>query len=834
MPHPISVLRRAPRPLRSARTFATVVVALLVASFAAPLAEATAAPGDLLRDRPYVPLFTDARDCRQIIQTNELTGAALDQRLAEIGRWYRHVHAEGSNSFTLAGVCQGRSSTTLAQKLSARGIWASQYRNGSYVSQSSRSAPLNFEEAADLERTAPLAIGTYWAGDADSNWRKRDVSSPAARLAEPIDGRTTTIRITSAEAHRPDGAPRTWPFVDSRGQGRNAGAYSTSTRDFVSWIRVDDELMHVVGAPQLSGGVVTLTVRRGLWGTAARSHQEDTRVLSPVYIGSKDAHHSDSNLSGSPVRNDPDYPLRYAVRFWRADGYRWIARQITRSLGSGLSGYDTIWLDVSSCYDYNNSDPYGNQVRAWDDRDGASFTRDGYGTAQRAKLAGLRNALPGVRFTMNNLGGNTDDCNRSLIQAADGGVLENWMKPDGSWPLNWSDQMRFHIDIQSANLPGIYWVRPERAFRGDEDAYLRFAYGSLLLGYRPSATRFQFGGPFDLSKPPDLLLWDWGRPLTTPGNVEDVRVAGTPLYRREFDNGIVVVNPGGSAASVSLGGTYYDVVRRTSSGEPRAVTSITVDRKDAAFLVRGPGSPGGPAPGPPPPPPPSDGDAPTVTVTTPGYDAVVAAGTVRIAGDTADDQRVSRVALSVLDRDTGQYLQPDGRWGAWTELPATLGDNATRWRIDLPLPAGRRLGVEVVAEDAAGNEGRVWHRFETGGGGAPPPGGGGIVPAVEITAPDYGTTVTTQRVTIAGQASDDRGVAEVTVAIADVSRWVWLQPDGTWGDYAAFSVPVGADGRWSISVRPTDGRQQLGILGYAFDRDGNRSEQDWVRFDHRP
>jgi hypothetical protein len=575
---------------RSRRRLACVAL-LAVLVHGLPLRSAGAATPDfasLRRDTPYVPLFTETGNCAEIRTANNLAGADLDPRLAQLTRWFTHFHGESSAQFLLGDACRGASATTLAGKLSARGAWVSNYRNGSYVSQASAGQPLNLGEAADLESKAPLSIATFWPGNAKPYTTGND-SSAAARLSGTLDAASTTLRLTSAAADRPAGAPTTWPFVNSRGTGLSPGGHSTSTRDFASWIRLDDEIAQIVADPVEAGGVVTLKVQRGIWATAPAAHGPGTRVMSPVYIGSTNAASSDSNLAGGPNRNDAGYPLRYAVKIWQPGGYNWIAERIKANFGAGLQGYNAVWLDVSSCVQYNHADASGQPVFGWDDPAGTKLTRTRWGAHQKAKLAGLRSALPGVRFTGNSLGGLVDACTDDLMaNAYDGGVLENWMKTDAGHSLDWAGSMAQSYRIQAGNWPALYWVRWNYDFSGDAAQYQRFSYGSLLLAYRTGANRFQYGGAFGLAQPDDLYFWDWGTPRTSPAATAEVKVAGTELYRRDYANGLVLVNPSAAPITYDLGGRYYDVVHRDTAGNPSPVTSVTVPAKDAAFLLGSP------------------------------------------------------------------------------------------------------------------------------------------------------------------------------------------------------------------------------------------------------
>ena len=270
---------------RSLRLVA-LAIATLIGTAVLPVAQATASPdfSSLRRSTPYVPLFTEADNCTENKTANNLAPAELDSRLGDLTRWFVHFHGEASAQLLLGDACRGASPTTLASKLAARGAWVSNYRNGSYVSQASSSQPLNFGEAADIETRAPLSIGTFWAGNAKPNVIGDDTAG-AARLSQTVDAATTTLRVASAAVSRPTGAPTTWPFVNSRGTGLAAGAHSANTHDFVSWVRLDDEIAQIVADPVEAGGVVTLTVRRGIWGTGAASHTAGTRANSSAGWG---------------------------------------------------------------------------------------------------------------------------------------------------------------------------------------------------------------------------------------------------------------------------------------------------------------------------------------------------------------------------------------------------------------------------------------------------------------------------------------------------------------------------------------------------------------------
>ena len=597
--------------MRTKRLIGTVLASLLVFQVASAIGsgEASAAAPNfpaLLPDHPYLRLFTQVNDCLEVRTANQLTGTALSARLDELTRWFVHFHSEGSNGWILGKDCQGSSTTTLASKLSGQGAWTSNYRNGSFVSQANQ-GQVNFGEAADLETKAPLSIGTYWAGNYRPNIAGNGAST-AGRLTQALSANDTTVTVSAVpSSDRPSGTPGTWPFLNSRGTGLSANAHSTDTFNFVSWIRVDNEMMQVIADPQLSGNNVILSVRRGLWGTNSGAHAVNSRVMSPTYIGNVNG---ESQLNGTPLRAVQSSPLRYALKLWQPEAGNWIADRIQATFGAGLQGFNAVWLDVSSCFQDNHADAYGNPVFGWYDPGDTKMMGTQYGAAQKAKLAVLRSRFPGVKFAGNNMTYN-DACSNDLLNNAyDGGVLENYLKMEMG--ANYASQMDLTFKSFANNSPALFWTRYDYLMNGNAEAYKRFAYGSVLLAYRQSANRYQFGQTFNLDKPADLYFWDWGTPQSNPSQLSDDAVPGTPLFRRDFQNGVVVVNPSNSAVAYNLGGTFYDTLNLTN-GLPTPVTSVTIGPDDAAFLLRPAAGGNPPSPSPTPAPSPSPSPAPSPT-----------------------------------------------------------------------------------------------------------------------------------------------------------------------------------------------------------------------------
>jgi hypothetical protein len=152
--------------------------------------------------------------------------------------------------------------------------------------------------------------------------------------------------------------------------------------------------------------------------------------------------------------------------------------------------------------------------------------------------------------------------------------------------------MTQNLLIQTNNWPAIYWIRWSRSGNSGSvndpavARYKRFSYGSLLLAYRATANRFQYGGPWAFDRPDQLYFWNWGQPVSLPSSVNQLAAPGEAgLYRREFSNGLILVNASNEPITSRLEGTFYDVSAATKGSSPAAVQSVTIGAADAAFLL---------------------------------------------------------------------------------------------------------------------------------------------------------------------------------------------------------------------------------------------------------
>lgn len=231
---------------------------------------------------------------------------------------------------------------------------------------------------------------------------------------------------------------------------------------------------------------------------------------------------------------------------------------------------------------------------------------------------------------------------------------------------------------------------------------------------------------------------------------------------------------------------------------------------------------------------------PTVALTSPARDEVVTGPDVSISGTAGDDIGVVWVGVAVRQLSTGLWLRPDGSYGAFKRMPATLTDDGAggvTWQLDVTLTAGDH-GVSIRSRDTAGtNSPTPWSVFEVtvddpGDPGDPgdPPGPDETPPVVTVTSPARKEIVAEVPTVITGTASDDTGVTRSTVALRDRTTGQWLRPDGSWGAYANLptSFTPGAQTDWSFNVDLAPG--EYGVQAAAWDAADNRSDRPWVPF----
>jgi hypothetical protein len=539
---------------------------------AAPRLPADAAlPGIAQRQTPYAPLTA-------VIGGGAMGGPFTDDQIKQIAATWQMVNSHGGMlphdditkppSAYWAGPSAGRDAKglTIGARLKAINpeFILSNYRNGSYIAQFSP------WEAAEVESRLPTGISIWNTG---------------CTLVAPIGAGDTRVSITRFPRDkipaRPEikgGRPDHYPFKAST---TDAG-HSLTTKEYVAWIRLGDELMRVEKI-EVAEGQLDLTVRRGLWGTKSSAYAVGAPVFQPVYIGRNmgiDA--GDGALGGRPDDPARQPGLRYALMTFDPRMHEWLGEKAARIFAED---YDVCWLDVSVSTWYNNANAFGDEVRPWNVRTKQLLTQDDYRGWQQEKNDALYARFPGRRFWINNVkGGVYFENGHERYQlsgenghhAVDGGSMEMYANHRGN-SAAWIQTAEMTLDFVRSRFSGVAWSKG----RNDAD-YRRFSYATYLLAYEPGAKLYFAAGEGSglLTRPSPLFYYELGRPLESFKRIAEAELPEAKgVYARRFAQGRVLVNPGMQPNRVILEKDYID----TATGA--TVREITLEGNQAAILI---------------------------------------------------------------------------------------------------------------------------------------------------------------------------------------------------------------------------------------------------------
>lgn len=187
----------------------------------------------------------------------------------------------------------------------------------------------------------------------------------------------------------------------------------------------------------------------------------------------------------------------------------------------------------------------------------------------------------GARFYGGNLGPS-----KLLLSYAARGDAETWLRtpnqsiaalPSGA---DWRTEVQMIADSSAAGRPVNATVKTwVKATDGQKARWRRYGLASFLLGNRGHGT-FEFSAaekmPLDEADTP-IYRANLGAPRVTKANVLDYYRGG--VYRRAFENGVVIVNAGTKTRVVKFATTLYSVTGT-------AYTSIKLGGRDAVILLR--------------------------------------------------------------------------------------------------------------------------------------------------------------------------------------------------------------------------------------------------------
>jgi len=432
---------------------------------------------------------------------------------------------------------QGR---TIGQRIKAINpdFILSNYRNASNVQQN---CP---HEAAEVESQFPLGIAVW--------------KTPCT-LMEPLTSDACVVRLRR-HGVIPEGMPAIHPFKTSTTNTEN----SLTKEQYVAWLRIGEEIMRIVAATA-KGDEITLTVVRGIWGTAAASHGQDEAVFQPCYT-------QDSIWAGRPDANAPQVGIRYPLQVNNPTFHQWLGDKCARIFDED---YDVAWLDISTSNWFAYCDAYGVLVSPWNYEAQGVYDRESFREHQQRKHDALMQRFPRGKFFINNVkwGSYFGEGHERLLLSGDerhrrvhGGSIENYAFTKAEEP--WRKVVDCSIDFVRSDFWGIAWTKAgkmglESIYDNRTKIYEQFAYGTFLMAFEPGC-RFLFGRGGEghsIYTPLDQVYYiDLGQPLERFARAEEAAVKEHPgLYRRRFAKGIVLVNPTqNEIGRVALDGRMFD------------------------------------------------------------------------------------------------------------------------------------------------------------------------------------------------------------------------------------------------------------------------------------
>lgn len=143
-----------------------------------------------------------------------------------------------------------------------------------------------------------------------------------------------------------------------------------------------------------------------------------------------------------------------------------------------------------------------------------------------------------------------------------------------------TDSWKYHLDMMISTINNFkYYLAQSGVADGAKEAEInklvKYCFASFMLGVSGSGYGKHYFTP-SLTYSNYYWYTDWGLNIGTPIGAYS-QINGKSSYRRDFTNGIVIVNPTDSGETVSLGGNYRDENGNTLS-------SITLSAREGAIL----------------------------------------------------------------------------------------------------------------------------------------------------------------------------------------------------------------------------------------------------------
>ena len=443
---------------------------------------------------------------------------------------------------------------------------------------------------------------------AEQNLRRRILYFRAARLTQPIDQTETTFVLS------PVLSSNKIPLLASNIDGiySNNDWNNPSTDHFVTWIRIDNELMKII---DFNSTTNQLTVLRNFDGENTSNHAANANVFSPIYgnYPNLDYQGKSSYFKHLQYQYDPQYNDRWELT----------AQLLDEAVAS--SGDDGVFLDILMNYTFDPRNMLGEPMRywlaeerAWDFQNNTVYDFSEFRRRQEIGVAFVQNNFYQKYGKWPIIYGNNmlaSDYQTGAVlkkyllstpekpRPVDSMMIENtWgIFPSGSYNnfyqtgvitplnrvaidnsgtefsyLNWKDNQEIFMDATQNHLMPLVTAmnggNETKMFevfnQTDRHDAETWAFANYLLGVEVANDGTIYGqtttplvtveGGVRSGFIDPIYLLPIGKPLETrQGDLEGYKM-GNNIYAREFTNGIILVNPSREAETVTLQTAYID------------------------------------------------------------------------------------------------------------------------------------------------------------------------------------------------------------------------------------------------------------------------------------
>jgi hypothetical protein len=410
--------------------------------------------------------------------------------------------------------------------------------------------------------------------------RNELLMTPAGYLKTPIDESTKIFKISKYNGKN------NFPILASTVSGNysNPDEFKAKSK-FVFFIRIEDELMRVEKFNPETGEI---TVTRGFDGSYSIAHNTGTVVTSPCFMGKETIKNKwdPENPFGAAV-NKVGYVLDFNLTNYK--GSIWQAEKVIKNMDKGWDGtrFDVMTMNPSL---FNLADTYGKkQPIAWNFQTGAPYTEREWTKALERHFYIIKTYVFLKRNKYPYLKTNGIKPQSYLYHGG-----EEILKPDKVYPQsidhynsetgfmasgnNWRDYANMLHDASNKGYALTMGMVPAHhknsegyvSKEGNPNLGVLYAYSFFLLVYNHDNNKILINHAFSM---PDNW-WDWkngkpgkgeikanniicpllflplGKPLKSVEHYKDLdefNVSGTGVYKREFENGIILLNPTGSS-----------------------------------------------------------------------------------------------------------------------------------------------------------------------------------------------------------------------------------------------------------------------------------------------